>query len=81
MEKKRKFHYLDLRLPLGILLTFYGIILIIYGFITDPEVYRKSLGININLLWGIVLFIFGGTLILFLILKKFLRKWKKEERS
>ncbi len=81
MEEKRKFHYLDLRLPLGILLTFYGIILIIYGFITDTKVYSKSLGININLLWGIVLFIFGGTLILFLILKKYLRKWKKEERS
>lgn len=77
MEDK-KFHYLDLRLPLGLLLIFYGILLIIYGLMTDPEVYKKSLGININLLWGIILFAFGGFLIGFLATKRLIRKWKKE---
>lgn len=77
MEEK-KFHYLDLRLPLGLLLLFYGILLTIYGLITDPEIYRKSLGININLFWGIILLSFGGFLLGFLVLKRFVKKWKKE---
>lgn len=79
MEEK-KFHYLDLRLPLGILLAFYGVLLILYGFTTDPETYNRSLGININLIWGLVLLVSGGSLILFLILKGFVRKWKEEEK-
>ncbi len=77
MEEK-KFHYLDLRLPLGLLLLFYGVLLVIYGLITEPEVYKKSLGININLLWGTILLAFGGFLIGFLIVKRLIRKWKKE---
>lgn len=77
MEEK-KFHYLDLRLPLGLLLLFYGILLTVYGLLTDPEVYRKSLGININLFWGIILLSFGGFLLGFLVLKRLVKKWKKE---
>lgn len=80
MEEK-KFHYLDLRLPLGLLLLFYGILLIVYGLMTDPEVYKKSLGININLIWGILLLFFGGFLLAFLIIKGFLKKWKKENEK
>ena len=50
----------DLRLPLGILFSLFGIILVIYGKISGPEIYAKhSLGINVNFGWGIVLLIFG----------------------
>lgn len=77
MEEK-KFHYLDLRLPLGVLLLFYGILLTIYGLMTDPEVYKKSLGININLLWGIILLVSGAFLIGFLTLKRLIKKWRKK---
>lgn len=80
MEDKKKFHYLDLRLPLGILLTFCGVLFILYGSMTNPEIYNKSLGININLLWGLVLLTSGGFLISFLIVKGFVKKWKEEER-
>lgn len=51
---------MDLRLPIGIIFSIYGVILFSYGFFTrDSAIYQKSLGININLVWGIVLLIFG----------------------
>ena len=38
-----------------------GALLVINGFITgsDAEMYHRSLDININLRWGLVLFAFG----------------------
>jgi len=50
----------DLRLPIGILFTVFGLILSGYGLATrGSEIYQKSLGKNINLEWGIVLLVFG----------------------
>jgi hypothetical protein len=49
----------DLRLPIGILFSFYGAVLVIYGLVGDKEQYAKSLNININLTWGLVLLVFG----------------------
>lgn len=50
----------DIRLPIGLLFTLLGIILSIYGLLSDPAVYRvRSLGVNINLGWGVVMLIFG----------------------
>ncbi len=48
---------LDIRLPLGLLLSVLGILLAGYGLLTqgDSMYMRYSLGININLLWGILL--------------------------
>jgi hypothetical protein len=34
--------------------------LIVYGLVSDPSTYERSLDININLWWGIVLLIFGA---------------------
>ena len=50
----------DLRLPIGIMFSFYGVLLVIYGFAGDKAQYTRSLGININLAWGIVLLAFGA---------------------
>jgi hypothetical protein len=43
-----------------------GALLVVYGLVTngDPE-YQASLGININLIWGGVLFVFGAIMFLF----------------
>jgi hypothetical protein len=43
----------------------------VFGFITrsDAAMYSRSLGININLIWGVVLLIFGA-LMLFLASRK-----------
>jgi hypothetical protein len=37
-----------------------------YGLFThgDAELYRRSLDININLVWGILLLVFGGLMLL-----------------
>jgi len=52
---------LDIRYPIGMMFTLLGLILLGTGFITggDAAIYRSSLGININLIWGAVLLIFG----------------------
>jgi hypothetical protein len=53
----------DLRLPIGLLFSIFGAVLVIYGFITPPETYKQSLGINVNLYWGVVLCAFGGVML------------------
>ena len=54
---------LDLRIPMGMMFTLVGLILTLYGAGTvGSHIYDKSLGINANLNWGIVLLIFGGTM-------------------
>ena len=57
-------HFFDLKIPLGILLEFYGVLLALYGLLGPGEIYRKSLGININLIWGILMMVVGGLFIL-----------------
>ncbi len=52
---------LDLRIPMGLMFSLVGVILAAFGLATQstPALYEKSLGINVNLWWGIVLLIFG----------------------
>ncbi|HEV2456545.1 MAG TPA: hypothetical protein VGY98_19945 [Verrucomicrobiae bacterium] len=52
---------LDLRWPIGLMFTLIGALLVVYGAATNSNVdmYANSLGININVKWGIVLLIFG----------------------
>jgi hypothetical protein len=65
-----KGHALDLKLPIGWLLSAYGVLLGVYGLITKKEMYEKSLGFNLNLVWGILMFIIGGGFLLTAFLKK-----------
>jgi hypothetical protein len=57
---------LDLRVPLGLMFTLVGLILTVFGITTngDTALYARSLGINANLWWGIVLLAFGLTMLL-----------------
>ena len=51
---------LDLRIPMGMMFTLVGAILVAFGIATDGQrIYAKSLGFNINLWWGLVLMAFG----------------------
>jgi hypothetical protein len=50
---------LDIRLPIGLMFSLLGALLVLYGLISDDAVYQRSLGLNVNLVWGVVLFIFG----------------------
>ena len=56
---------LDLRLPIGLMFTIFGVILILYGLLSPATVYQVSLGINVNFWWGLVLLAFGGTMLAF----------------
>jgi len=50
---------LDLRLPIGWMFTVVGLLLVGYGLVADRAIYARSLGVNVNLWWGLVLFVFG----------------------
>jgi hypothetical protein len=53
--------HLDLRYPIGMLLTIYGALLALTGAFAQEMV----LGLNVNLYWGIVMVVCGlGTLLL-----------------
>jgi hypothetical protein len=55
---------LDIRLPMGLLFLLLGIILVTYGFFSDPAIYAAhSLGQNVNLLWGAIFALFGGAML------------------
>jgi hypothetical protein len=51
---------IDIRLPLGLLFLSLGAILLVYGILSNPDLYYQSLGINVNLYWGLVLLAFGA---------------------
>ena len=50
---------LDLRLPIGMMFTIFGVILMGFGLTSGKAIYERSLGINVNLWWGLVLLGFG----------------------
>jgi arginine exporter protein ArgO len=70
MADDKKSHFLDLKFPLGALLSFYGTLLIIYGLFTGSKLYQKSLGININLIWGGLILLVGVAMLLASLIKK-----------
>jgi hypothetical protein len=53
---------MDLRLPIGGLFLVLGAILSVYGLVTngDTAMYERSGGLNINLVWGGVMEVFGS---------------------
>ena len=50
---------LDLRLPIGLMFSIFGVMLVGFGIVSDAAIYQRSLGINVNLWWGMVLMVFG----------------------
>jgi hypothetical protein len=56
---------LDIRLPIGLMFSIFGLLLAGFGLVSDPAIYAAhSLGINVNLDWGLVLLAFGATMLL-----------------
>ena len=56
---------LDLRVPIGLMFLILGLLMVGYGIVGDPAMYERSLGLNVNLWWGLVMFVFGGLMLLF----------------
>lgn len=57
---------LDIRWPIGLMFTLIGAILVIFGLVTgsNPELYKRSLDLNVNLWWGLLLLVFGGAMLI-----------------
>jgi putative Mn2+ efflux pump MntP len=57
---------LDIRWPIGLMFSLIGVMMTIYGLVTGSkaEVYQRSLDINVNLIWGIVLLVFGAAMLI-----------------
>lgn len=70
---------LDVRLPIGLMFSVLGLVLSIVGLIQNPTVFQRSLGININLWWGVVMFAFG--VVMFLLGRRGTAALKFTERS
>jgi hypothetical protein len=53
--------HMDIRLPIGLMFSILGAVIGIYGALTlgDPMYSEHSLGIDVNICWGGVLFLFG----------------------
>ncbi len=70
---------LDIRIPIGLMFTLFGLILLAFGIVshygllgTDAEIYQKhSLGYNINCYWGGFMLVFGGIFLFF-------SRWKNQ---
>jgi hypothetical protein len=54
---------LDIRMPIGWLFLVYGGLLIGYGELSDKAIYARSLGVNINAGWGVVMLLFGAVML------------------
>lgn len=60
---------LDIRWPIGLLFSLMGVLVAIYGLISDARTQYRPLdgasaqSINLNLWWGLVMLVFGALMI------------------
>lgn len=66
----------DIRFPIGLMFTIFGLVLTILGLITNSnaEMYKRSLDININLWTGLVTLVFGILMLIFALRARKTRK-------
>lgn len=50
---------LDIRIPIGLMFALIGVLLAGFGAVSDKAIYARSLGLNVNLWWGLALLVFG----------------------
>lgn len=61
----------DIKLPIGLMFSLFGIILTVYGIISNgAPIYQHSFNININLWSGMFMLVFGGIMLLLAFLSK-----------
>ena len=68
---------IDIKLPIGLMFTILGVLLTIYGLITNADklIYTRSFQINVNLWSGLGMLVFGSFMLILAIRE---RKSKKE---
>jgi protein-S-isoprenylcysteine O-methyltransferase Ste14 len=65
---------IDPRYPIGILFLIFGILLVLFGSFSSGADYSRSLNLNINLWWGLVMLAFGAVMFLAATRTKFNRR-------
>ena len=62
----------DIRIPIGLMFSILGVLISIFGFATmsDTEMYQRALGINMNIIMGILMLVFGLIMLFFAFKKK-----------
>lgn len=62
----------DIRIPIGLMFSIVGVLITGFGLYTNSNtlMYQKSLGINVNIIMGIIMLVFGGIMLFFSFRKK-----------
>lgn len=62
----------DIRIPIGLMFSILGVLITVFGLFTasDSNMYQRSLGINVNIIMGIIMLIFGLLMLFFARKKK-----------
>ena len=62
----------DIRIPIGLMFTIIGLLISVFGFVTmsNTGMYQRSLGINVNLIMGVLMLVFGLIMLYFAWRKK-----------
>jgi hypothetical protein len=69
---------LDIRIPLGMIFLIIGGIMTVFGIATHGgAIYDRSLGIDLNLAWGGLMFVFGA--VMFFVGKR--QKWQDDPKN
>ena len=62
----------DIRIPIGLMFSILGVLITIFGLVTMPDggMYQKSLGVNVNIIMGVLMLVFGLIMLFFSFRKK-----------
>jgi len=62
----------DIRIPIGLMFSIVGVLITGFGFFTmsNTEMYHKSLGVNVNIIMGILMLVFGLIMLFYAFRKK-----------
>ena len=62
----------DVRIPIGLMFSILGVLISVFGFLTmsDTVMYHRSLGMNVNIIMGLLMLIFGLIMLFFALRKK-----------
>jgi cytochrome c biogenesis protein CcdA len=62
----------DIRIPIGLMFSIFGVLITVFGFttISNTDMYQKALGINVNIIMGLLMLVFGLVMLFFARKKK-----------
>ena len=62
----------DIRIPIGFMFSLLGVLISVFGFFTksDTVMYQRSLGINVNIIMGLLMLVFGLVMLFYAFKKK-----------